>query len=44
MVWKITFYHIRWPPLNVAIFITHVRNMRYESYAIVESFEAEGEH
>ena len=30
---EITFYHIRWPPLNVAIFITHVRNMRNESSA-----------
>ena len=26
MVWKFTFYHIRRPPLNVTIFITHVRN------------------
>ena len=22
------FYHIKWPPLNVTIFITHVRNLR----------------
>ena len=26
MVWKITYIHIRWPPLNVTIFITHMRN------------------
>ena len=26
MVWKNHFYHIRLPPLNVFIFITHVRN------------------
>ena len=23
------FYHIRWPPLNITIFITHVRNASY---------------
>ena len=27
------FYHIKWPPLNVTIFITHVRNVRNGSYA-----------
>ena len=26
------FYHIRWPPLNVTIFITHVRRLRNGSY------------
>ena len=29
------FYHIRLPPLNVTIFITHVRNLRNECYANV---------
>ena len=28
-------YHIKWPPLNVTIFITHVRNLRNEHYANV---------
>ena len=28
-----TFYHIKWPPLNITIFITHVRNLRYGCYA-----------
>ena len=32
IVWKIT-YHIKWPPLNVTIFITHVRNLRNWHYA-----------
>ena len=27
------FYHIKWPPLNVTIFITHVRRLRNVSYA-----------
>ena len=27
------FYHISWPPLNVTIFIAHVRNLRNGSYA-----------
>ena len=27
------FYQIRWPPLNVTIFITHVRRLRNESCA-----------
>ena len=27
------FYRIRWPPLNVTIFITHVHNLRNGSYA-----------
>ena len=26
MVWKNHFYHIKWPPLNVTIFIMHMRN------------------
>ena len=26
MTWKNHFYHVRWPPLDVTIFITHVRN------------------
>ena len=26
------FYHIRWPPLNVTIFITHVRNLTNGSH------------
>ena len=26
-------YHIKWPPLNVTIFITHVRNARNGCYA-----------
>ena len=25
------FYHIRWPPLNITIFITHVRNCVIEA-------------
>ena len=25
------FYHIRWPSLNIAIFITHVRNCVMEA-------------
>ena len=29
------FYHIKWPPLNVTIFIKHVHNLRNESYANV---------
>ena len=29
------FYQFKWPPLNVAIFITHVRNLRKGSYANV---------
>ena len=28
-------YHIRWPPLNVTIFITHVRNLRNGCYAML---------
>ena len=31
MVWKNHFYHIRWPPLNVTIFITHVRSCANDS-------------
>ena len=31
-----TFYHIKWPPLNVTIFITHVRNLRNGCYANVD--------
>ena len=27
------FYHIKWPPLNVTIFITHVRSLRNGCYA-----------
>ena len=27
------FYHIKWPPLNVTIFTTHVRNLRNGCYA-----------
>ena len=34
------FYHIKWPPLNVTIFITHVRNLRNGCYANVLSNEA----
>ena len=29
------FYHIKWPPLNITIFITHVRNLRNGCYANV---------
>ena len=32
VVWKIT-YHIKWPPLNVTIFITHARILRNGCYA-----------
>ena len=30
------FYHIRWAPLSVTIFITHVRILRNGSYANVQ--------
>ena len=30
ILWKNTFYHYNWPPLNVTIFIMHVRNLRNE--------------
>ena len=30
---EIHFYHIKLPPLNVTIFITHVRNLRNGCYA-----------
>ena len=30
---KSFFYRIKWPPLNVTIFITHVRNLRNGCYA-----------
>ena len=26
-------YHIKWPPLNSTVFITHVRNLRNGCYA-----------
>ena len=32
IVWKIT-YHIKLPPMNVTIFITHVGNLRNGYYA-----------
>ena len=27
------FYHIKWPPLNVTIFITHMQNLSNGCYA-----------
>ena len=34
-------YHIKWPPLNVTIFITHVRILRYERYANIACVQSE---
>ena len=34
------FYHIRLPPLNVTIFITHIRRLRNGSYANVRRKDA----
>ena len=39
MVWKITFYHISWPPLSVTIFIMHMRNCVMGAAPMVEKIE-----